>query len=137
MVRCRSQGRIVAEPLEQQQVVVAEFAKLSLLKGQDSRRAVGDLTGENSFSTIDKGERRLTSGLCWRGADGPEHRGELIDPVLAAGLEVVETPCLEALEHLGVGTLSLPVAAWVGHRGIADLGAKAAAVGLEGTAGEL
>ena len=71
---------------------------------------------------------RLTSGFCWRGADGPEPRGELVDPVLAAGLEAVETPCLEAFEHLGVGSLGLPVAAWVSHRGVADLGAEAATV---------
>ena len=37
--------------------------------------------------------------------DVPEHRGELIDPVLAASLEAVEAPCLEALELLGVGSL--------------------------------
>ena len=72
---------------------------------------MGDLAGEDSFSAIDEGERCLPSGLCWRGVDGPEHQGELIDPVLAAGLEVVETPCLEALEHLGVGLLGLPVTA--------------------------
>ena len=50
LVPCRSQGRIAAEPLEQQQVVVAEFVKFSLLEGQDSWRAMGDLAGENSFS---------------------------------------------------------------------------------------
>ena len=32
---------------------------------------------------------------------------------------------------------SLAVAPWVSHRGVADLGTKAAAVGLEGAAGEL
>ena len=85
---------------------------------------MGDLAWEDGFSTIDEGERRLTGGLCWRGADGPEHRGELIDPVLAAGLEAVEAPCLEAFEHLSVGSLSLPVASWVSHRGIADLSLK-------------
>ena len=122
---------------KQQQVVVAQLVQLGLLEGQDSRRAMGDLAGEDSFSAVDEGERRFTSGLCWRGADGPEHRWELIDPVLAAGLEAVETPCLETFEHLSVGSLGLSVAAWVSHRGVADLGAEAAAVGLEGAAGEL
>ena len=59
---------------------------------------MGDLAGEDSFSDIDKRERCLNSGFRWRGADRPEHRGELIDPVLAAGLEAVETPCLGAFE---------------------------------------
>ena len=55
----------------------------------------------------------------------------------SAGLEAVEASRLEALEYLGVGSLRLPVASWVSHRGVGDLGAKAAAVGLEGAAGEL
>ena len=57
----------------------------------------------------------ITSGFYWRGADGPEHRGELVDPVLAAGLEVIETPCLEAFEHLSISSLGLPIATWVSH----------------------
>ena len=109
LLPCRSQGRIAAEPLKQQQVVVAEFVQLSLLEGQDSWRAVGDLAGENSFSAIDEGERRLTSGLCWRGADGPEHRGELIDPVLAAGLEVVELLVLRPLSTSALAHSACPL----------------------------
>ena len=59
---------------------------------------MGDLAGENSFSAIDEGERRLTSGLCRRGADGTEHRRELIDPVLSY------TPFeLVLLPHRGLG----------------------------------
>ena len=45
LVPCRSQGHIAAEPFEQQQVVVAQLVQLSLLEGQDSRRAMGDLAG--------------------------------------------------------------------------------------------
>ena len=100
LVPCRSQGRIAAEHFKQQQVVVAELIQLSFLEGQDSRRAVGDLAGEYIFGTVDEGEWRLTSWLCWHGADGTEHRGELVDPVLAAGLEAVKASRLEALEHL-------------------------------------
>ena len=137
LVPCRSQGCIAAEPFEQQQVVVAELVQLGLLEGQDSRRAMGDLAGEDSFSAVDEGERHFTSGLCWRGADGPEHRWELIDPVLDAGLKAVETPCLETSEHLSICSLGLPIAAWVSHRGVADLGAEAPAVFFEGAADEL
>ena len=49
----------------------------------------------------------------------------------------VETSRLESLEHLCVGSLSLSVAPWVSHRGVADLDTKGAAVGLENAAGEL
>ena len=48
--------------------------------------------------------------------------------MIAAGLEAVEASRLEAFEHLCVGSLSLPVASWVSHRGVADLGVEAAAI---------
>ena len=92
---------------------------------------------EDCFSAIDESERRFSSGLRGGGADGPEHGGELFDPVLAVGLEAIEASCLEALEHFCVRPLSLPVASWMGHRGEAEPCAKTLAVGPEDAAGEL
>ena len=57
--------------------------------------------------------------------------------MLAAGLEAVEASRLEALEHLSVGSLGLSIASWVSHRGVADLGAEAPTVCLEGATDEL
>ena len=60
LVPCCSKGRIAAEPFKQQKVVVAEFVQLSLLEGQDSRGAMRDLAGEDSFSAVDEGDRKST-----------------------------------------------------------------------------
>ena len=44
---------------------------------------------------------------------------------------------IERLEEHASSLSSLPVAAWLSHRGVADLGPEAAVVGLEGVADEL
>ena len=52
-------------------------------------------------------------------------------------LEDVEASGLEALEDFCVCSLGLTIAAWVSHRGEADLDAELVAVGSEDAAGEL
>ena len=114
-----------------------ELFLVVLVESKDPWGPVLDLGGEDCFSAIDEGERRFSSGLRGSGADGPEHRWELFNPVLAVGLEAIEASCLAALEHFGVRSLSLPVASWMSHRGEAEPGAKTLAVGPEDAAGEL
>ena len=54
---------------------------------------MGDLAGEDSFSAIDEGERRLTSGLGWRGADAAlAERSPLKFPLLPGTLPSRRVP---------------------------------------------
>ena len=74
-----------------------------------------ELSGEDGFHPVDEGERGRTSEFGWRGADGPEDGGELIDPSPAAGLEfLLEASGLEASEYFSVSPFCLPIASWVG-----------------------
>ena len=43
-----------------------------------------------SLSPLDEGEGRLAGGPTWRGAEGPHHALELLDPVIAMLFELVE-----------------------------------------------
>ena len=62
----------------------------------------------------------------------------MVHPVLPAGLELlIEGLHLQPLEHLGVGALGLAVAPGVSDGGVANLGADASTIGLEGAAGKL
>ena len=115
LVPCCPEGCTAAGSLKQQQLVVAEFLLICFIEGKDSRGPVRKLVGEDRFSSIDEGERRLASRLCSSCADGPEHGREFLNPVLAAGLEAIEASCLEAFEHFSICSLSLPVASWVSH----------------------
>ena len=108
-----------------------------LIESKDPWGPMLDLGGEDCFSAIDESKQRFSSGLRGGGADGPEHGGELFNPVLAVGLEAVEASCLEALEYFSVCSLSLPVASWVGHRGEAEPGAETFAVDPKDATGEL
>ena len=96
LVPCRPKGSAAASSLEQQQVVVAEFILACFVEGENSRGPERELIGEDRFSSIDEGERRLASGLCSSGAYGPEHRGEFFNPLLAEGLEAINSSCLQA-----------------------------------------
>ena len=71
-----------------------EVLLLVLIKGKDPWGSMLYLCGEDCFGSIDECERRFRSGLGWRGTDGPEHRGELIDLALAVTLEDIEGPGL-------------------------------------------
>ena len=87
------------------------------------------LQWEDRLSAIDEEERGLAGRLACRRADGPQHGLQFIEPALAAGLEpLLEAPCFEALEDLGVGTLGLAITSRLRHRGIADLRAEVRAV---------
>ena len=108
-----------------------------LVEGKDPCGSMLDLCGEDCFSSIHEGKWRLTSGLRGVRADGPEYGREFVYPALAVALQAIEASCLEALEDLSICSLGLAVALWVSHRGEAELGAEALAVGPEDAAGEL
>ena len=75
-----------------------------------------DLVRENRFCSVDEEERRFSCWLGRGGADGPQHRLQLIEPAPAAGLELlVEGPCLEAPQDFCFGPLGLAVAPRVRH----------------------
>ena len=70
-----------------------------------------DLMRENLFGSIDEEEWSLARWLGRGGAEGLRHGLELVEPAPATGLELLlEGPCLEAPQDLGVGALSLAVA---------------------------
>ena len=97
-----------------------------------------DLCREDGFCSIDEGKGGLTGRLGGGGTYRPQDGLKLVDPVLPAGFEfLVESLHFQSLEYLGVGTLGLAIASGVSYGGIADLGANAGAVSLEGAAGEL
>src|SRR6185369_14473213 len=73
LVPCCPEGCTAAGSLKHQQLVVAEFLLICFVEGKDSWGPVRELVGEDRFSSIDEGERRLASGLGSSGADGPEH----------------------------------------------------------------
>ena len=97
-----------------------------------------DLVRENCFCSIDEEERGLSCWLGGGGADGPQHRLELVVPAFAAGLKLLlEGPGLEAPQDLCVGAFGLIVAPGVRHRGVADLRSKVSTICLEDIASEL
>ena len=97
-----------------------------------------DLVREDCFSFVDNEERSLARRLGGGGADGPQHRLELIVLALAAGLKLpLEGPSLEASEDLCVGAFGLTIAPGVCHRSVADLRSKVSTICLEEIASEL
>ena len=96
-----------------------------------------DLARENRLSPVDERERCFSHRLGGGGADGPQYRGELVDPVLAAVLETVEASRLESSEHLSVCSLGLSVASWMSYRGKTKPCAQLITVCPEEAAGEL
>ena len=133
-----TKGGLTAALLEEQQIGLPRAILTRLVEGKDSPGAVLKLQWEDRLSAVDEEEGRLASRLACRRADGPQHGLQLVEPALAASLKhLLETPCLEALEDLGVGALGLTIASRVRNRGIADLHAEAGAVGLEEAACEL
>ena len=64
---------------------------------------------------LDECERSFSHRFGGGGADGPQYRGKLVDPVLAAVLEMVKASRLESLENLGVCSLGFFVASWMSY----------------------
>ena len=75
-----------------------------------------DLVRKECFSSVDKKEWGLARWFGGGGADGPQHRLELIVPALAAGLQLLlEGPSLEAAQDRRVGAFGLTIAPGVRH----------------------
>ena len=102
---------------------------LTIGKGSWSPKLV--LGREDHLCSVYERERRFAGGLGRRRADKPQHCREFVDPLLAMLLEFVGAPCLEALEDLRVGVLSLTVAAQMSNEGVEDVCAEFGALGLE------
>ena len=96
------------------------------------------ITRQDCFSSVDEEEWSFAGRLGRGGADGPQHRLQLVVPVPATGFEpLLEGPGLEAPQDLSVGALSLTIAPGVGHRSIVDLRSKVSTVGFEDVASKL
>ena len=88
-----------------------------------------DLMRENRFCSVDEEEWGLARWLGGGGADGRQHRLELVVPAPAAGLELLlEGPGLEASEDLRVGAFGLAIAPGVCYRGVVDLRSKVSTI---------
>ena len=69
-----------------------------------------DLMREDRFCSVDEEERGLACWLGAGGADGPQHRLELVVPAPAAGLELLlEGPGLEAPQDLALARSAWPL----------------------------
>ena len=105
---------------------------LRFVEHQDPRGAMFELVREDCFGSVDEEERSLARWFGGSGADGPQHRLELVVPAHAVGLQLLlEGPGLEAPQDLSVGTLSLTIAPGVGHQSVADLCSKVSTVGFK------
>lgn len=58
-----------------------------------------EFRGEYGLSSVDERERCLSRGSTGRGAEGPQHALEVLDPVLAVCLELVEFFGLQPLQR--------------------------------------
>ena len=67
----------------------------------------------------------------------PKNHRQLLNPVLSALAQPVESPGLEPVQHFSICPLCLTVASWMSNRSEADLGAKILDVLHEGAAREL
>ena len=90
------------------------------------------------LSFVDEEEWGLARRLGGSGADGPQHRRELIVPTPFASFEILlEGPGLEAPQDLRVGALGLAIAPGMRYRGVANLRPKVSTLCLEKVTGEL
>ena len=137
LVPCSSKRGAAAQPLEQQQVILVDVLLRVLVEGQDPWGSMLDFSGEDRLNSIDEFEGCFSHGLGGSGADGPQHRGVLIDPVLAAVLKAVEASCLESFDHLSICSLGLSVASWMSYLGKTKPCAQLLAVCPEEATGEL
>ena len=79
----------------------------------------------------------LASGSIWRRPDRPKNHRQLLNPVLSALVQPVESPGLEPAQHFRICPLRLTVASRMSNRSEADLSAKVLDVLHEGAAREL
>ena len=72
LVLGRPESSTVAQPVDEEQIIVVEVLLIVLSEGKDPCGPMLDLRGEDSFSPVDEGKWRFTSWLGGVGADGPE-----------------------------------------------------------------
>ena len=72
LVLGRPESGAVAQPVEEELIIVVEVLLIVLNEGKDPCGPMLDLRGEDSFSSIDETEWRVTSWLGGVGTDGPE-----------------------------------------------------------------
>jgi hypothetical protein len=81
------------------------------------------ILGCYSFRFVDQKEGSLSGGFGGISSDGPDHRREIVQPLLATDLELgIKAFGLEALEDFRICAFSLSIAPGVGKRGKSDLG---------------
>ena len=98
---------------------------------------MGELGGEDRFCPVYEEEGCFARGPARGRSNRPQSRGELVNPLLAAFLESVESSRLESLEDLRICSLYLSVASGMSNRREAELDPDLIAVLVEGITGEL
>jgi hypothetical protein len=104
-----AEGRAFVPFLKEVEILKPELILRGFLEHPDPGRAECDLWEQGRLCVVYHEERSFTSGTARSGSVGPEHRLQVVGPLLAVLLQAVISSGPEALQNLGISPFRLPI----------------------------